>query len=92
MGILERLDERLERIEATLGDLTEREATSFETELADDGPEYLDTPSAASTIGVSKQSMALWRSKGTGPSYTKVGGTVRYSRTALRQWMKENER
>lgn len=91
MGILERLEERLERIEVALADLPERRLTPA-VAPAQDGPEYLDTPSAAALIGVSKQSMALWRSKGIGPAYTKFGGTVRYSRAALREWMRDNER
>lgn len=90
MGILERLDERLERIEARLDELATVPKPAVVE--ADEGPEYLDTPAAAALIGVSKQSMALWRSKGTGPAYTKFGGTVRYARSALRDWMRENER
>ena len=90
MGIIEKLDERLERIEVLLNQLADRPKAAAAT--VEEWPEYLDTVAAAALIGVSKQSMALWRSKGTGPAYAKVGGTVRYSRDALRTWMRENER
>lgn len=91
MGILETIDERLERIEVALADLAERQQPAPAAQPAQ-GPEYLDTPAAAALIGVSKQSLALWRSKGTGPSFTKFGGIVRYARAEVLDWMKENQR
>lgn len=90
MGITEKLDERLERIEAALVDL--REARREVASPPEQGPEYLDTVGAAEFLRVSKQSLALWRGKGGGPTYSKVGGTVRYSRHSLIEWMRENER
>ncbi len=90
MGILENFLDRLDAIEAKVDALAERAPTA--SLPSDEGPEYMDTVGAAAFLGVSKQSMALWRSKGEGPKYSKVGGTVRYSRSALRSWMEENER
>ncbi len=89
MGILERLDERLERIEAQLEALSGRPEPA---PVTSDAARWLDPKGAADYVGMSHQSLALWRSKGTGPAFSKVGGSIRYSTADLDDWLSENRR
>lgn len=59
------------------------------TELAK--PANLITPEeAAGLLNVTPQTLAVWRSsKRYGLPYIKVGRLVRYSRTAIEDWLKE---
>jgi hypothetical protein len=53
--------------------------------------EDLKPPEAAKRIKVSEQTLANWRSAGTGPPYRKLspgrGGRVRYPKDALEAWL-----
>jgi predicted DNA-binding transcriptional regulator AlpA len=49
---------------------------------------YLRTQEAARFIGVSRHTLEMHRSKGTGPKYSKVGGRVIYTASDLREWVK----
>ena len=51
-----------------------------------------DTVGAAEYLRVSRQLLELLRVTGGGPRYAKVGRLVRYRRTALEEWLIENER
>ena len=55
-------------------------------------PEYLTTIQAAAFLGLSKQQLEIWRSKGGGPIYVKLGHAVRYKRSALDDYMAARER
>jgi hypothetical protein len=90
MGIFERLEERLERIETALAELADRPEP---TPVQDTGPRWLDPRQAAEYVGMSHQSLALYRSKGDGgPAFSKVGNTVRYAREDLDGWLNERKR
>ncbi len=56
-------------------------------------PEFLDTSSAATYLGMSRQWLEIARHKGEGPPYTKLsdakGGAVRYRRSDLDAFMAE---
>ena len=58
-------------------------------------PEYMDTVSAATYLGMSKAYLEIGRCKGYGPSFVKVTpgrkGAVRYRKGALDQFMVERE-
>ena len=58
-------------------------------------PEYMDTETAATYLGMSKAYLEIGRCKGYGPSFVKVtpgrNGAVRYRRGALDQFMVERE-
>ena len=70
-----RIEERLDRIEAA---------------LTAPPKEYLNVPQTAEFMGMSKVQLDLWRSKGGGPEYHKVGRKVLYSVTDLRAFMASN--
>jgi len=69
---MQEIIERLDRIEAAVS-----------------GPsrEYLNIEQAADFIGVSRQTLDLWRMEATGPSYHRVGRRVLYSVADLRAFM-----
>src|SRR5438270_421476 len=50
-----------------------------------EGHGWLDVEQAAKLLGKEVQTIANWRSQGKGPKYTKSGGTVRYRR----EWIAE---
>ena len=47
----------------------------------------LDPEAAAAFLGCSPWTLAAYRCKGTGPRYFKVGNRVRYTATALVEWI-----
>ncbi len=51
---------------------------------------YLKPTDAASYLGVGFSTMAKWRIDGDGPSFLKVGGSVRYSVADLDAWMQRH--
>ena len=50
-------------------------------------PEYLSTMQAAAYLGLSRQQLEIWRSKGGGPRYVKLDHAVRYKRSSLDEFM-----
>ncbi|WP_162933081.1 AlpA family transcriptional regulator [Roseovarius sp. EL26] len=52
--------------------------------------EYLNIKQAASFIGVSRQTLDLWRMNAKGPAVHRVGTRVLYSIADLRTFMAEN--
>jgi predicted DNA-binding transcriptional regulator AlpA len=56
-------------------------------------PTMLLTPKeAARMLKVSTSWLAKARMRGDGPSYIKLGRAIRYTETALQQWMKSRQR
>lgn len=52
----------------------------------------INTKQAAELIGVSVASMKLYRAKGTGPVFVRIGHkTVRYTAESLRAWVASRE-
>jgi predicted DNA-binding transcriptional regulator AlpA len=49
--------------------------------------EYLDTPAAATFVGMSTDILEAWRVRREGPAYVKLGRVVRYPISALRAFM-----
>lgn len=49
--------------------------------------ESLDTKGASQKLMVSTSALAKWRSEGTGPKFFKIGGTVRYLKVDLDEWI-----
>jgi predicted DNA-binding transcriptional regulator AlpA len=90
MGIFESMMHRLDAIEAKVDALADAEPQYIQTEA--NHPKWLDTKGAANHVGMSQQSLALYRSKGSGPAFSKVGSTVRYDREDLDAWLKANSR
>jgi predicted DNA-binding transcriptional regulator AlpA len=57
-----------------------------------DGQRYVREKEAALMLGLSVFTLQSWRSKGTGPSFTKVGGMVMYSVRELEKYMEQRIR
>jgi hypothetical protein len=55
-------------------------------------PEILTTQQAAAFLQVSSQFLEIARVKGDGPPFSKVGRMVRYQRSTLRQWLRQQQR
>lgn len=53
-------------------------------------PSYMTTYEAADFLGFTAGTLRVWRSQGKGPSYYKVGSTVRYEMDDLEAWKNEN--
>ncbi|MGN7614602.1 helix-turn-helix transcriptional regulator [Magnetococcales bacterium HHB-1] len=45
---------------------------------------------AAELLGVRPQTLAKWRTEGTGPPFIKMGKTVVYQISALKEWLQAN--
>lgn len=54
--------------------------------------DVMDTRQAAAYLGVSTQTLELYRVTGGGPSYAKLGRLVRYRRAKLEEWLASLER
>jgi hypothetical protein len=54
--------------------------------------EYLDTKQAAEFLGLSTQTLEIWRVYGNGPRYTKLSQKVRYNINDLREFMNSKVR
>jgi excisionase family DNA binding protein len=54
--------------------------------------EYLTTKQAAKLLACGTSTLELWRSKGKGPAYVKVGSAIRYSRAELETWIAAHAR
>lgn len=50
-------------------------------------PEYLNTQQAAIYLGMSKQTLEIWRCHGCGPEFHKLSQMVRYKRSTLDEFM-----
>jgi predicted DNA-binding transcriptional regulator AlpA len=57
-------------------------------------PEPLVSPKVVSSFlgGIAEQTLANWRSAGTGPPYHKLGGQVRYRITEVAAWVESQKR
>lgn len=55
--------------------------------MADD---WLSPESLAEWLGVPLQTVYVWNSKGTGPSYSRFGRHVRYRRRDVEAWAQRN--
>jgi len=65
---------------------TEVSAVVSET-LADTGPKFLNTKTAAAYLGVSPQFLEIARHRGEGPAYSRLTRQIRYQRDDLDGWM-----
>ena len=49
--------------------------------------QWFDTQSLADELEVSPRTIEVWRLKGEGPTYTKIGRLVRYRREDVQEWL-----
>lgn len=52
--------------------------------------EYLNESEVAILLGVARATVEKWRIQGRGPSYVKIGRSVRYSRAELERYLDAN--
>lgn len=52
---------------------------------------YLTEAQLASKLDRTKRTLRLWRARGLGPAYTRLGNIVVYRDEALRDWLIRNE-
>ncbi|MBQ0797557.1 helix-turn-helix domain-containing protein [Zhongshania sp.] len=52
----------------------------------------LNTKDAAAFLGTHFRTLENWRVNGVGPSYFKLGRSVRYGKAELESWVKSNSR
>jgi hypothetical protein len=50
-------------------------------------PELLTPEKTADLLGIKKQTLAVWRLKGSGPAYIKAGYRVLYSLDEINAWL-----
>lgn len=55
--------------------------------LVDDSDRLLDVDAVADLLGISRQTVYMWRTRGAGPRGIKVGGRVRYRRSEVDKWI-----
>lgn len=51
---------------------------------------YWTESEVADRLRVATATVARWRKEGTGPAYTKIGGTLRYSEQDVSDWLDAN--
>lgn len=69
----------------------ERIHTATTTEPNGDDDLLIDGRQLASWLGLSPRTIEVWRWKGGGPKYRKVGRYVRYRKGVVREWMESRE-
>lgn len=52
--------------------------------------ELMTTENAAQFLGVKPNTLIKWRHQGTGPTFVKLGRSVRYEPDVLERWVKIN--
>lgn len=55
-----------------------------------DQVKYIDEYEASRVTGFAVQSLRNWRHLGRGPSYVKIGRSIRYSLFGLIEWMEQH--
>ena len=53
--------------------------------------DLMNTSEAAEFLRVSKRTLALWRSSGKGPKWSKIGRFVRYTRASIEAYVHQGE-
>lgn len=75
--------------ESTLTLVKEAAKAAAEAVLRDDNRPALLTPKqVALELGVPVKSLEMWRFKGKGPPFKRIGKLVRYPSAELREWIK----
>lgn len=67
------------------------EVTAVNTfKASKDGDDLLNEVEASDILRVSTRTLQAWRCRGTGPSFVKVGRSIRYRRSDLTMWTQGN--
>lgn len=54
-----------------------------------DLPKLFDTKATAEILGISPGTLQNWRTVGSGPRFTNIGGAVRYQLSEINRWLEE---
>jgi len=60
--------------------------------MADENDPLLSSDETAAELHLAPASLATWRCHGRGPRFVKVGRAVFYRRSAIKAWLKSQER
>jgi predicted DNA-binding transcriptional regulator AlpA len=52
----------------------------------------LKSKELAEVFGLEDNTLRIWRARGEGPPYYKVGSSVRYDQEKVREWLEDRER
>lgn len=63
-----------------------------ESAASADPADLLNPPKLAEQLGVPEKTLAVWRSRGLGPKYLKVGRHARYRQSDVDTWLTAQER
>jgi predicted DNA-binding transcriptional regulator AlpA len=78
---------RRKALESDLADLIERVKRLEVARPPPQGDPLLNQEQAAVVIGVKPPTLAMWRHKGKGPPYSKIGRSAFYRRSAIEVWL-----
>jgi predicted site-specific integrase-resolvase len=51
-----------------------------------------DPIATAEILGVAKVTLAIWRTRGVGPPFVRVGRHIRYATSDINEWLAQNRR
>jgi hypothetical protein len=60
--------------------------------MVDENDPLISSEQTAGILHVGAQSLATWRCKGRGPRFVKIGRAVFYRESAIKNWLKGQER
>ncbi|MXQ07892.1 helix-turn-helix domain-containing protein [Alphaproteobacteria bacterium GH1-50] len=86
MGLIERLEEKIDAVLDRLEALEMAEAMAVSVSPAD-AVRWLTPEQAAEHLAVGVRTLEHWRTKGGGPPFARQGRTVRYEVKRLDEWM-----
>src|SRR5262245_3712746 len=79
--------QRRKALESNLADLIERVKRLEAARPPPQDDPLLNQEQAAVVIGVKPPTLAMWRHKGKGPSYSKVGRSAFYRKSVIEAWL-----
>jgi predicted DNA-binding transcriptional regulator AlpA len=79
--------QRRKALESDLADLIERVKRLEAARPPPQDDPLLNQEQAAVVIGVKPPTLAMWRHKGKGPPYSKIGRSAFYRRSAVEAWL-----
>jgi hypothetical protein len=87
---LQDIEEHLVTTQDVLTDIVTRAIKNARADPLQYPNRLLTESEAAAMIGVKGQTMAVWRTKSTGPAYYKVGSNVRYRKDDIEKYLTTN--
>jgi len=54
--------------------------------------EFVSEKQLATRLGIARGTLRKWRHYGRGPTFVRMGGSIRYAESAIRTWLAQNEK